>query len=339
MERLVVVPMASGVRALSPLETEIIRFLNRFVIARGFHIAAWTGASAFTISSGMTALAKTGLVVRREVPADLRGPSGRIERRRCYVWELTNAGASAAGEWRVPGSKGRVLGMTRSRSSDAMVGHALGCVDLAVWYRVHGFDVAAEREIVSLEKESKIAPDRLISSDWSVIPTGRIGIHPPDLGALAPDGSKWAIELERAEKTVGEYAAVIAAYRNAGLGQVWHVLQKATQQRLRRAAEQVGAQWAPDDDGAKAWVSTDGRLRIVSWRPGLVGPIQPKDWTAQVSRQTAPGGFPVRLPLPDLSSSWRRGSVRDPNADDFDPDDSGRLVRFTLPADDQDELA
>jgi hypothetical protein len=331
--------VATGSLALSRLDVELLRFLTRFILGRSWHLTVWTGASPHTVTKHMTRLASAGLVRSRMVPVDLRGPDGKVRPTQCSVWEVTAAGARAAGLWAVPGTDGQTLSMTWRRMSDTMTNHVIAASDLACWYRVFACQVTAEREILSLERESKIAPDRLVSSHWSVTPLYGTGIHAPDLGVVDPAGKPWAIEIERAIKSVDEYRKVIEAYRAAHLGQVWHILRTPTQHRLLKACEQLGITWAPQTDGG-ALVSTDGQVRFQAWRPGRSHITKPQDWPRQVPRWIAPAGFPVPAVLPDLTLSWRMGTPLDVHSNDYDPDGCGRVVRFTLPGtpeDDEDE--
>jgi hypothetical protein len=321
--------------ALSRLDVELLRFLNRFILARSWHLTVWTGASPHTISKHMSRLADAGLVRSRMVPVDLAGPDGKIRPTQCSVWEVTSAGARAAGTWVVPGTAGRTLSMAWRRTADTMTSHVLGAVDLACLYKVHGCQVTAEREVVSLEKETKIAPDRLISSHWAVTTLYGRAIHPPDLGVVDTSGKPWAVELERAVKTVDEYAQVVAAYRAARMGQIWHVLRQPTVERLRKACEQLGTQWAESEP--TILMSTDGQIRLQLWRPGRSRCVKPQTWPKQVNRRVPPAGFPLLDPLPDLSLAWRMGTPLDVHSEDYDPEGSGQIVQFTLREPDDDD--
>ena len=321
-------------RSLNGLDVQILRFLNRFAVARKHHITAWTGAAPATINARMTVLKRAGLVASREVPVQLRSPASGIVDSRCVVWETTAGGARAAGAWHVPGTQ-EWLSMDRAGRGGATIDHALGVTDLACWYRMHGFEVAAEREIRSLEQASVLAPAKTLPV-WGV-PSSlteimrRDGLHFPDLGAIDADGRKWAVELERAVKDVGEYAGVIAAYRQRRLGQVWHVLRQPTMRRLRDAGTQVGIEWDPASPPT-VLMSTDASVRLMMWVPGRAHVTKLTDFKRQINYQRAPAGFPTPDPLPDLAASWRRGRPIDVDAADFDPEHCGRTVTYSVPA-------
>lgn len=320
-------------RSLNRLDVQILRLLNRFAIARKHHVSAWTGAAPATINARLTVLKRVGLVNSREVPAQLRTPAGEIVDSRCAVWEVTAAGARAAGEWLVPATD-EWVSMERPGRAGATIDHALGVTDLACWYRMHGLTVAAEREMRSLEQASVLAPAKTLPV-WGVpaslgeLVTGRGGLHFPDMGVIDGDGQRWGVELERAVKSVGEYAAVIAAYRQRGLGQVWHVLRQPTLRRLRDAGSQVGVQWDPASPPT-VLLSMDRRMRLMMWVPGRAHVTKLADFRRQINYKRAPAGFPTPEPLPDLSATWRRGRAIDVDAPDFDPEACGRTVLYTV---------
>ncbi len=305
-------PSSTRHRTLSALDTEILRLLLRFGMARPHHVVAWTGASPHTIKRRLAALAGRGAVKSMLVTAALRGADGAVRETVCTVWTTTSAGAGYGGEWQVTGYDTPVT-LPVARHSRQMAHHALGVVDLACWYRQHGFDVVAEREVRSREQRSTIAPDRVTERFWAVDIPGRPGVHPPDMGAVAPDGGVWAVELERAVKEVRDYQEVIAAYANAGMGQVWHIKSQATARRVMDACTRLGVQWAPPAAGGVT-ASADGLIRLQQWLPGRAGLRGPEQWTRQLPR-SSPAGIPVPAEKPDLSATWRRGRVIDLNED------------------------
>ncbi|WP_448058732.1 hypothetical protein [Cellulomonas hominis] len=319
---------ARPIHTLTRLDTEALRFIDRFHMVRAFHVVAWTGASPWTVRDRLGNLARAGLVRPRTVSVDLRDGT-TIRESLAGVWQVTGRGADRAGTWIVPGTGGVTVSMPARRPSALITHHVLGVADLAVWYRRFGYAVAAEREILSLERATALAPERLMLSSWTVPVPGRMGVHPPDMGVVHPDGSRWAIELERATKTVTDYAEVMAAYRDASLGQVWHVLRGPTVRRLREAAERIGVAWGPEP-ARGVIASNDGLIRLQGWLPGRVALRNPATWARQVPRRALPGGIavPFDVPdgLPDLAAAWRRGVPIDVNAEDFDPYAAGRTA-------------
>jgi hypothetical protein len=297
--------------SLSSLDVQILQFLTRFGIARPHHIVGWTGASPHTIKRRLPALRAAGAAQSSIVGVALRDRGGQIRDTFCTAWSATGSGIAYLEPWRVPGYADQRITLPRARTSRQMAHHALGVVDLAVWYRQQGFDVASEREIRSLEQPSGLHPERTVVSSWTVQIPGRTGVHPPDLGAVAPDGGMWAVELERATKEVRDYQAVIAAYRGAGLGQAWHIASQATARRVMDACTRLGVTWGPPPaPGVTA--STDGLVRLQGWLPGRAGLSGPAQWQRHFPR-SSPAGIPVPDGKPDLSASWRRGRVIDLN--------------------------
>ena len=302
-------------RVLSHLDVEILRFLTRFQIARPHHVAGWTGASPHTIDRRLRQLAQIGLVRNYVTPVDLRGSDG-LRSTFCTVWTTTTAGAGYIGSWDVPGAGGPVT-LPAPRISRLMSHHAIGVVDLAVWYRQQGFTLISEREVLSIERPFvlRAAGRPAPKAFWSVTIPGRTGIHPPDLGAVAPDGGMWCVELERATKTVAEYEDIIRAYRREGLGQVWHILTQATAKRVMEACTRLGVTWdVPPVPGVTA-SAPDGLIRLQGWLPGRSGLVRPAMWNRQFPR-SSPAGIPVPDQRPDLAETWRLGRVVDIEQDE-----------------------
>lgn len=296
--------------SLNALDVECLRFISRFTYARGCHLAAWTGASPWTIRKRLRGLSDHRLATSSVLSVYLRDAGGKVHPAQAHVWRVTPRGADLAGDWAVPGHEGRLAlpaGGGRSRlTSD----HALGAADLAGWYRQVGFDVVSEREILSLERPTALpgrpsfAPVRF----WSTTIPGRPGIHAPDLGVVHPDGGVWAIELERATKTVADYQAVIAAYRAAGLGQIWHIQSQATARRVMEACTRLGIIWG-SSPARGVTASPDGLVRLQGWLPSrVVGPGGPANWPGTPA--SAPAGF-SGLERVDLQASWAYGRVLD----------------------------
>lgn len=295
--------------SLSSLDVEILRFVLRFQLARPHHVAAWTGAGVWWVRDRVQDLVRVGLLRRLSVAVDLRDGSGRIRETVAHVLEATAAGADRAGEWAVPGTEtdanpeGVPISLPARRPSSLTTHHVLGVADVACWYRTYGFKVAAEREIRSLEQTGNLKGARPAISAWSVAIPGKPGIHPPDLGAVDPNGGMWAVELERATKPVADYTGIIGAYQAAGLGQIWHVLSSASGRRLMDAANRNGIVWGAQLQAVAA--SHDGLVRFQGWVPGRAGLTGPASWRNQV-----PGQPPAGLPFahrPDLTVHWRKG--------------------------------
>lgn len=298
-------------RTLSSLDIEIIQFLTRFQIARGHHITGWTGGSPHTITRRLSHLAAAKLIRSYPVAITLRHPDGTLRDTQCHVWSATGKGATLAGDWLVPGTGGMRAQVPVRSFSRQQSDHILGVVDLAVWYRRTGFEVASEREILSLERATNFDPERPVQSFWSTTIPGRSAIHPPDMGAVSPDGTMWAIELERALKTVDDYRDVISAYRAAGRGQIWHVARQPTSRRLIEACKRLGVQWGPSPV-AGVMVSHDGLIRFQGWLPGRSGLRGPATWKNLWPR-SAPAGLPTPTEPPDLTATWRQGRIVDIN--------------------------
>lgn len=304
---------ATPPHSLLPIDVAVLRQCIRWTMLRPVHLVALSGASPWTIRGSLRRLTATGMVTSEPVTATLRDQTGRLRRTITFVYVATAKGAGHAGSWVVPGTGGVTVNLPAPRPSAALSDHVLGVADLAAWYAsFHGpAAVVAEREILSLERPSKLTPARQVSSYWSVPVPRRVGIHPPDLGLVAPDGSRWAIELERATKSVADYTEVVAAYQQAGMGQVWHVLSKSTGQRLAQACHQLGIRVAATSDGVN--VSADGKFRLQGWLPAQSSGGGPETWqSSRLVPVSAPGGLPTPAQRPDLSASWRRGSLVDP---------------------------
>jgi hypothetical protein len=310
-------PTAARHRVLSTLDVEILRFLTRFTIARPHHVAGWTGASPHTVSRRLRTLAQMALARSYVSSISLRGQDGVLRDTVATVWTVTPAGAGFTGSWTVPGADAPVT-LPAPRPSHLTTHHTVGVADLACWYRQQGFNLISEREILSLERPLALrsgagrpAPKRF----WSTTIPGRTGIHPPDLGAVAPDGTVWCVELERATKTVGEYEDIIRAYQKEALGQVWHILTQATAKRVMEACRRLGVTWGePPAPGVTA-SAPDGLIRLQGWLPGRAGLAGPETWSRLFPR-SSPAGIPVPDEHPDLTATWRRGRVVDVENDE-----------------------
>lgn len=301
--------------SLSALDVEILRFLTRFGMARPHHVVAWTGASPHTIRRRLKDLGDRGAIRSFKVTAGLRGADGRVRETVCSVHATTVAGTRYIGEWQVPGYD-RPVTLPVPRHSRMLAMHTLGVTDLAAWYRIAGFAIASEREIRSVELESKIAPDRPTRRFWCVQLPGRVGVHPPDLGAVDVAGQAWAVELERSCKTVQEYFAIIAAYRAAGMGQVWHIETQATARRVMDACARLGVTWR--QEGGVSVSDGDGLIRLQGWVPGRAALCGPEAWqTRKLFPRSSPASIPGPDVRPDLSAAWRRGRILDAEAEEL----------------------
>lgn len=302
-------------RSVNALDIELVRFLVRFKFARGYQLAAWTGASPWTVSNRLQFLGKAGLIDRWTATASLVGKDHKVRRTTVSVMSATPKGARMVEGWVVPGTGGQVVAMKPGKASPALADHTLGVSDLAAWYRMVGFGVAAEREIISLERANKLPdqPERELGVYWTV-PKGGVHNHVPDMGVVHPDGSMWGVELELAVKPIQDYVATVGAYLSAGMGQVWHVRSQATGRRLMEACRRHAVQWA-EDRGDGASVSRDGMVRLQGWRPGRSGLGAAGTWKGQLP-VVPPARFDVPTPWPDPSVTWRTGEVVDFEAAD-----------------------
>lgn len=283
--------------ALNDLDREILRFILRFGMIRSHHAYQWSGASPYTIREHLKKLSGRGFIADTVVQVDLRDPATqKIKSTQAHVWICTGKGADRVPEWRPVGYGPDIsLHLPATSNSRLLAHHMLGVVDLACWYRRYGYQVVAEREIRSLELLMPAGPKGMKNADrkrhatvapvWSVTIPGRPGIHPPDLGVVGPDGSRWAVELERATKTVQDYTAIMGAYRAAGIGQVWHVLAGVTGKRLMEAATRNGIVWGPPPlTGVVA--SDDARVRLQGWMPATtMGGVRHGDWIRGTRRR------------------------------------------------------
>src|SRR5690606_20721085 len=139
---------------------EILAFLARFGYARAWHAMAWTGAGAWTIEERLRELRKGGLVRVMDAAADLWDPT--VHRTRPVVipvWTPTARGSRIAGPSVVPGTD-RVVNPRPAPPSPSAGVRILPAVDLAVWYRTFGFQVASPREVRSIELQTPFRPER-----------------------------------------------------------------------------------------------------------------------------------------------------------------------------------
>lgn len=300
---------------LQQLDIAVLRFLVRAGLARADALVTWTGASPWTIRASLRRLTAHDLVRSRRVTMQLLGADGRLREAAVFTWTATKAGATVLKPFphHVPGTEMRLhLGAPKVAAS--MVDHTCGVAGLAAWYAYYGMgDIAFERDIVRLERPNTIAGQRRQTVvAWTVTVPGMRGVHPPDLAVVLPDGRKYAIELER--KVADDYAPLLRAYQQAGIGMIWHVQTKLAWTRLIDAAARSAIQWGPSP-APGVNVSVDGQLRIQGWAPGKVlgGPAT---WATVGNVPMAPpAGFPAPVALVDRSASWRLGRTVDPDVE------------------------
>ncbi len=288
--------------ALNDLDVVILQWLTRLGTVRPHHLVQVTGAAPSTVQKRLGLLRAAELADQLEVPVNLvRGD--KVHASRCSVWIPTARGTRLAGTWAAAGYPGRVQIGPPSRRAEHLQ-HTLGVADLAGWAVAFGIDVAVEREIRSLECRVAGKKRSLLThgQQWAVNIPGRPDVHPPDLGFILPDGTRWAIELERATKTVPEYMDVIGAYQASGLGQVWFTPSRATGTLLLEACARLGMQWAASPPQG-VHVSLDRKFRLQGWRPGRSGLADPKTWKNQL-----PGVAPAGFGLPLADPAIRRGA-------------------------------
>ena len=299
---------------LQKLDVEVLRFLVRAGMARPDALVAWTGASPWTIRASYRRLTGRELVRARPVTMQLRDANGTVRESAATVWAATKAGSTLlrAMPHFVPGTTVRTS-LGAPKTSPHMADHTVGAAHLAAWYRGAGVgEVAFERDIVRLERPSAIAgqPRQTVVA-WTVTVPGMRGVHPPDLGVVH-DGQLFAVELERKEGERDNYVALLAAYRDVGIGLIWHVATKLSWTRLHEAASYIGTRWGASP-GRGVNMSADGMLRIQGWAPGrvLAGPAS---WaTAGNIPAAPPAGFPSPG-VPVKLDNWRLGTVVDPHA-------------------------
>lgn len=296
-------------RRPNQLDVEILRGMSKMQYARGPHLAAWTGASPWTIRHRLRGMADRGEIASFAVGPDLRDPvTGEIRPSQTVVYRTTAAGGRAAGEWIIPGRKEPVSFPRGTRGTSCQTGNDVcAMADLACWYRSAGFLVITRREIQSTERAFVLAPDRPRARFWAVQIPGRGGIHVPSLGVVDADGLLWCVELEQALKPVSGYIDTIRAYRAETLGQVWHVSRKVTKNRILTACKKLDVKWAPRADGTGVLVSVDGMIRLTGFAPwtNARSGRGPAGWPRMY--RGMPAGFPEpSAGRPDLTASWRK---------------------------------
>ncbi|MBD8059036.1 hypothetical protein IC607_08650 [Cellulomonas sp. JH27-2] len=302
---------------LTRLDFELLRALVRFGYMRPDAAVGYLGASTYGVRKSWRRLHAVGAVRADPVPLDLVAADGAMRATTATAWTATSRGAGLLGPHHVPGTELRVT-LGPPRPSPAMARHTVGVAHLAAWYRRSGFEVTSERDILSLERPTKIGERRVqVVTSWTVSIPGKLGVHPPDLGAVDAIGGQWAVELERKTGTVNDYADIVGAYQAAGLGQIWHVLSQKSAKRLVAAASRRGIQWGPPP-ARGVFASTDGLVRLQGWLPGrlLAGP---ETWKVE---RNFPTTAPAGLPLPSQPArldTWRQGTVVDPEAGLWEP--------------------
>lgn len=294
-----------------PVDIEAMRFILQVKYARPIQVAGWLGSSGGYAYERLRVLEGFGFLERDKYAVGLRDWPGEhtdIMGRAVTVWRVTQKGRNRLEPWTVVGESPQVPVLLKaSKFAKSMADHSLGVADLAVLYRRWGFEVAFEREFVSLEMPQRAAP-AVSSPVWCPHRGGRG--HAPDLGVIHPDdGSRWGIELERAIKRESEYRDVIGTYQAAEMGQVWHAQSPATVKNLVAAARNLGITLRPQTiNGMTVMLSEDGLTRIVSWRPNYVDPLNRAEWMKvweSLDGGTPPGGFEVSSGPVDLASRWR----------------------------------
>lgn len=302
--QMAVTPLAKR-QTISALDTEIIRFLNRFRFARSYQVVAWTGASPWSVRDRTQRMAREGLLQRWTTTAPLRDRSGTVRHTTCSVWGTTYKGVALAGGWVVPGTEGQVVALPVGRWSTNTAERTLAAADLACWYRRYGFLVAAEREITSIELGGPSGQHAASPVHWTVMRrTGRRR-HVPTLGVVNPDGRKLAVELDTTPRPVNDYEETVDAYVRARMGHFWHLRSQGSARRLMEACRNLGIGFAPYGAGGVV-VSEDGTIRMQLWLPGRSGLKDPRLWADRIP-QVAPGGLShARI---DVAAAWRTGEA------------------------------
>lgn len=294
-----------------PVDVEIMQFLLRFKYARTVQVAGWVGSSGSYAYQRLRALDDFGFVERDKYAVGLRQwpqQASDVKGRAITVWRVTQKGRDRLDPWPVAGEPETVPVLLKAdKFSKTMGDHSLGVVDLAVTFRRWGFQVASEREYVSLEMPQRVAP-AVSEPVWCPHVAGKG--HAPDLGVIHPqDGTMWGVELERAVKRERQYRDVIDAYRKSQIGQVWYAASNGTATNLRNAAESMGfAVRARNVNGRQVLMSEDGQFRLLGWLPGFNDPKKMSDWSRvwdALDAGIAPGGFEGIGGTVDLSESWK----------------------------------
>lgn len=270
-----------------PLDLEILRFVTRFGVTRAWHVAAWTGAGAWTVEERLRELRRAGLLSVMDAPADLWDATQGVTRPTLVpVWVPTARGARLAGPVTVPGTN-RVVAPRTTRPSPPTAVQTIPMVDLAVWYRAFGYGVVAPRELRSTELRPAYRRDHPVEGTWATTATtldglleggGRHAVHLPTLGVIHPSGALWAVELETAPRKVSTYRQIIGSTRAAGLGLVWHTASQTAGRRILRAGTLAGLRWVPHPTRRGVTMTPDGLVRVQGWRHGPVGLDAPPTW-------------------------------------------------------------
>lgn len=294
-----------------PVDVEIMRFLLRFKYGRTVQVAGWVGASGSYAYERLRMLDSFGFVERDKYAVGLRewpDQHSAVKGRAITVWRVTQKGRDRLDPWPVAGEPETLPVLLKaSQFSKTMGDHSLGVADLGVMFRRWGFEVATEREYVSLEMPQRVAP-AVSDPVWCPHVAGKG--HAPDLGVIHPsDGTMWGIELERAVKREHEYRDVISAYQRHGLGQIWYAASGATAANLRNAAASVGYDiQAVTVQGRTLLVSADGRFRLIGWLPSFNDPKRMSEWSdvwTALDGGVPPAGLEGVGAVRDLAASWR----------------------------------
>lgn len=310
-----------------PLDVAILTTTTRLGVVRPWHLVAGLSASPWHVRGRLRHLVDAGCLVREVVSVDLRDrTSGQVRASQAHVYRVTGRGAGVPGPWRVPTYDDLAHQLPAVRVGRTHLAHAIGQSDLWSWYaRTLGSDgtagswqIATEREVVSLEMSVKRGTLPRVVPRWTVMTSAGVQ-HPCDL-AVQGGGGQWAIELERAQKTVQEYVDVQRGYRESGMGQIWHVLSQTTGKRLAEASARVGHPLGPHPTVRGVLVSQDGLTRLQGWLPGVIGTGGPETWKAALHLPAQPpAGLPAPAAPPALDS-WRRGRVVSPDAPIYERD-------------------
>jgi len=275
--------------ATDALDQRILQTTLRLWMARPVHYYQLLGGSPHTIRVHLEQLVKKKLLRTAVVPVkavDTWGDASTLADRSATVYIITPAGRRIVQDWEPVGyPAGTTLNLPASDRSRHQVDHTLGVVDLAAWYTRYGCQIVTEREVISLEgrgvaraantERTYPQPGGL---HWATQIIGGSDIHPPDLGVVDTAGRKWAIELERATKDVDTYRRVIKAYRDAGLGQVWHVLTPSTYKRLAVGCARNGINLVVQNNVAQS-DDAGAPVRIQMWLPGpSLSGVRTSDW-------------------------------------------------------------
>ncbi|WP_024285321.1 hypothetical protein [Cellulomonas sp. KRMCY2] len=330
------------------LDVAIMAFLLNAGHARAHQIVAWTAASGPHVAKRLGVMGRAGVI--RKYPAvprltvegsALPVPSPTI------VYGLTGRARAHLGPVEVAGSGAVVqLGLMTGPPKGGTLDHSLAMVDLAIWYRMYGAQIAWERQIIASERESTFTPSSepywtavvtrdVMSMDlWVRLTGGRRQTlaHQPDLGVVLPGGQEVVVEAEISPKSAERIQMAIRANngrRDSSRWQAWHIYHTTTRKRMRVALRGREAQY-PGDPGVLpgmfyrfmpdlvdgVGITADLRFRTSAAQPGPAVAPELSTLTVEAAWAMWPNHHPMGLGQTeqrgqtDWSAEWRTGPNR-----------------------------